>query len=143
MCGKITTSFRRMVQGFLITIPPSRLRRATSLYTREAYLIRTKSPLSDENQCFLFRQSHMFSNRMAYFARKLSRQATYGVRVCDKVRFDFKMSQTPSVPQEGGFLIALLLTKNQCRIGVLTVCHFTYGLPQTQTPLCKGSSQHS
>ena len=39
----------------------------------------------------------MFANRMAYFARKLSRLATYGVRVCDKVRFDFKMSQTPSV----------------------------------------------
>ena len=34
---------------------------------------------------------------MAYFARKLSRLATYGVCVCDKVRFDFKMSQTPSV----------------------------------------------
>ena len=54
----------------------------------------------------------MFANRMAYFARKLSRLATYGVRVCDKVRFDFKMSQTPSVtlrvhlPKEGGFSIA-------------------------------------
>ena len=76
-------------------------------------------------------------------AKELSRQAIERVRVCEIVRFDFKMSQTPSVPQEGGFLIALLLTKNQCRIGVLTVCHFTYGLPQTQTPLCKGSSQHS
>ena len=92
---------------------------------------------------FCFDSPDMFANRMAYFARKLSRQATYGVRVCDKVRFDFKMSQTPSVPQEGGFLIALLLTKNQCRIGVLTVCHFTYGLPQTQAPLCKGSCQRS
>ena len=39
-----------------VTIPPSRLRRATSLYTREAYLIRTRSPLSDENRCILFRQ---------------------------------------------------------------------------------------
>ncbi|MDD6259615.1 MAG: hypothetical protein PUA74_00820, partial [Clostridiales bacterium] len=29
--------------------------------------------------------------------KELSRQAIDGVRVCDKVRFDFKMSPTPSV----------------------------------------------
>ena len=30
-------------------------------------------------------------------AKELSRQAIERVRVCEKVRFDFKMSQTPSV----------------------------------------------
>ena len=57
-------------------------------------------------------------------AKELSRLAIERVRVCEKVRFDFKMSQTPSVPQEGGFLIALLLTKNQCRIGVFNCMPF-------------------
>ena len=80
--------------------------------------------LGRKSMFFCFDSPDMFANRMAYFARKLSRLATYGVRVCDKVRFDFKMSQTPSVPQEGGFSIALLLTKNQCRIGVFNCMPF-------------------
>ncbi len=42
-------------------------------------------------------------------AKELSRQAIERVHVCEKVRFDFKMSQTPSVtlrvppPSRGGW----------------------------------------
>ena len=39
----------------------------------------------------------MFANIMAISAKELSWEATYGVRVCDEARFDFKRSQTPSV----------------------------------------------
>ena len=34
---------------------------------------------------------------MAISAKELSRQAIDGVRVCNEVRFDFKISPTPSV----------------------------------------------
>ena len=38
------------IQLLDVTIHPSRLRRATSLYTREAYLTQTIFPLSEEDQ---------------------------------------------------------------------------------------------
>ena len=38
------------IQLLGVTIPPSRQRRATSLYTREAYLTQTIFPLSEEDQ---------------------------------------------------------------------------------------------
>ena len=38
------------IQLLGVTIPPSRLRRATSLSTREAYLTQTIFPLSEEDQ---------------------------------------------------------------------------------------------
>ena len=63
-------------------LPPSRLRRATSLYTREAYRIPLLLPLSEVNRYIFvsFSSAEMFANSMATSARKLSRQATYGVR---------------------------------------------------------------
>ena len=39
----------------------------------------------------------IIANIMAISAKELSVEATYGVRVCDEARFDFKRSQTPSV----------------------------------------------
>ena len=63
-------------------------------------------------------------------AKELSRQAIERVRVCEKVRFDFKMSQTPSVtlrvppPSRGADLIRykyLFRTKTNSLLSVTIV----------------------
>ena len=59
---------------------------------------------------------------MAISANELSRQAIDGVRVCDKVRFDFKMSRTPSVtlrvtpPSRGRYFDSFIVNEKYCRL---------------------------
>ena len=64
------------IQLFDVTIPPSRLRRATSLYTREACRTPTLLPLSEENQYTFvsFDSVNIFVNIIASYLMELSPQ---------------------------------------------------------------------
>ena len=62
-----------------VTIPPSRLRRATSLYTREAYRNPTILPLSEENQYTFvsFDSANIFVKIMAHSAKEFDYADTF------------------------------------------------------------------